>query len=334
MSQQTRKGLLLLISIVLLATGGTILYQGLISTPAKRADAGKSSDEFSVSHALGSPADVQGHFPAQAVERYSFEQDGKDLFNLLIARYQDKDGIQQSAVLFPKDTQSSVVASSPTGLRREIWQSAAEVISRKAPENALFLSWWDDGQRVHFLSGKDAWLRKPSGKTFVGPLWKALQPGLPAASDEESGRLAKMARWLTMDSEKALAEITAHFGTARPVYLLVDNDLLLHLAELSAYGGTSLSLNSKNIPVGNDLHGDIAQVRRWASEESDGNYLAQKEGSYYRVWSTPNEKDKNTLLVRLLPFVDSLKKLPDGVSLVYQSHWGGFLSVYKIDFKS
>lgn len=319
----------MLISIALLTTGGAILYQQLLPPSSAKAEGATSGDQLNVRHAPEPQADVQGRFPAQSVERYAFSQDGKDLFSLLVARYQDSAGLPQGAVLFPKDAQE--VASSPTGLRHAVWQSAVDVIARKAPQDALFLSWWDDGQRIHYLSGKEAWLRKPSDKTFANPVWKGLKDGLPAASDEERTRLAQMARWLTMDSEKALAEIAAHFGPSQPVYLLVNNDLLLHLAELTAYGGAPLSLDSKNIPAGNDLHGDIALVKRWANETGDGNYLAQKEDSYYRVWSTPDAKTKNALLVRLLPFVDSLKKLPEGVSLVYQSHWGGFLSVYKIE---
>jgi hydroxylamine oxidation protein HaoB len=319
----------MMISIVLLATGGTILYRQLVSPPVRNADSKEGSEQLSVSHAPESPTAAPGRFPAQSAERYAFSQDNKELFSLLIARYQDSAGMPQGAVLFPKDAQE--IASSPTGLRHDIWQSASDIITRKAPEDALFLSWWDDGQRIHYLSGKEAWLRKPSDQTFVGPVWKALQDGLPSASNEEATHLAQMARWLTMDSEKALAEITAHFGTSRPVYLLVNNDLLLHLAEIMAYGGSPLSLDARNIPAGNDLHGDIARVKSWAYEAGGGNYLAQKEGNYYRVWSTSDEKAKHALLVRLLPFVDSLKKLPEGVSLVYQSHWGGFLSVYKVD---
>ncbi|MEC4748495.1 hydroxylamine oxidation protein HaoB [Methylomicrobium sp. Wu6] len=316
-------------SIMLLATGGMMVYRQWIFAPSATADGVKDAEQLSTRHAPEPQTAIQGHFPAQSVERYIFSQDGKDLFELLVALYQDKDGVRQSAVLFPKDAQA--IASSPTGSRHDIWHAAAEVIARKAPKDALFLSWWDDGQRLHYLSGKDPWLRKPAMKTFANPVWNALRDTLPLASDEENARLTQMARWLSMDSDKAIAEIAVYFGASRPIYLLVDNDLLLHLAEFSAYGGTPLLLDSKNIPASNDLHGDIAQVKRWAHESGDGNYLAQKEGNYYRVWSTPDTKAKNTLLVRLLPFVDSLKKLPEGVSLVYQSHWGGFLSVYKID---
>jgi hydroxylamine oxidation protein HaoB len=329
MSLKIRKGLLLVLSIVLLGTGGTLLYRQLDAVPPAGTEEGKDGDRLKVRHEPEATTGVRGRFPAQSVERHTFSYGGREIFELLVARYQDPEGMQQGAVLFPKDAQK--IASTPTGLRHDIWQTAAEIIADKAPEDALFLSWWDDGQRIRFLSGKESWLRNPSGKTFINPVWNALKDSLQAASDEEGARLTQMARWLTMDCDKAIAEIAAKFGASRPVYLLINNDMLLHLAEFGAYGGKPLPFDSTNIPAGNDLHGDIARVKRWANETGDGNYLAQKEGTYYRVWTTRDATAKNTLLVRLLPFVDSLKRLPEGVSLVYQSHWGGFLSVYKID---
>jgi hydroxylamine oxidation protein HaoB len=59
----------------------------------------------------------------------------------------------------------------------------------------------------------------------------------------------------------------------------------------------------------------------------------QKEGMNYHVWATSSGSDatKSSLLVRLLPFVDSLKQLPEHVRLVYQSHWGGYLSIYQLN---
>jgi hydroxylamine oxidation protein HaoB len=107
----------------------------------------------------------------------------------------------------------------------------------------------------------------------------------------------------------------------------------MRLGEMIDYGGTPLSLNSKTVPAHDNLHGDIAQIKQWAYEEGDGNYLVQKEGLTYHLWGIPklSGAEKNSLIVRLLPFVDSLKKLPDGVQLVYQSNWGGYLSIYKID---
>lgn len=328
MSNVIGKKLLLAMSAVLMVTGGAMLYQQWTASPASEAD---KSDQLTIRRTPETQVAMPGHFTTTLLEGYSFSQEGKDLFKLQVVEYQDDHDAKHSAVLFPKDTQDSVIASTPTGLRHEIWRTSAELISRKAPENALFLSWWDDGQRIHFLSGKDAWLSKPSEQALASHLWQSFYANLPMASSEESERLAKMARWLTMDSDKAISEIAEYFGNSRPIYLLVNNDLLLHLPGMVSSGGTPLILKSKNIPAGGDLHGDIAQVKRWAYEEGKGNYLAQNEGRYYRVWTTPDKTSKNSLLVRLLPFVDSLKKLPEGVSLVYQSRWGGFLSIYKIE---
>ncbi|MDO9242084.1 MAG: hydroxylamine oxidation protein HaoB, partial [Methylicorpusculum sp.] len=246
--------------------------------------------------------------------------------------YKDQGGAAQSAVLFPEEKSASELVTTQTGVRQKIWQAAAEVIARHAEDDALIVSWWDDGQRVHFLSGKDAWIRKPAKETFKSPVWKAVKDRLVEANQDEQQRLTKMAGWLTMDSQKALAEMANYFGKKRPVYIVVSNDLLLRQAEFADYGGIRIPLIVKNFPVGNNLHGDIAQVKRWSQDEGEGNYLAQKENRFYRVWTVKKESGAdNSLLVRLLPFVDSLKKLPDGVNLIYQTTWGGFLSVYQLD---
>jgi hypothetical protein len=42
-----------------------------------------------------------------------------------------------------------------------------------------------------------------------------------------------MASWLTMDTEKALAEMHHFFGASQPIYLLITNDLLMRLAEIA-----------------------------------------------------------------------------------------------------
>jgi hydroxylamine oxidation protein HaoB len=321
-----KKSLLLLCSGVLLVSGGALLFK---SAPVTALFGDQTA--LNVTQSAEPPLQPAGQFAAQALNRFQFSADGKDLFSLLVVQYQDQQQLLHSAILFPPDPQQqSSALTSPTGLRHQLWVDAASAIMHNAPKDALILSWWDDGQRVHFLSGLNAWLTKPSMATFEGQVWKALQPQLSLASAEEAQRLSKMAAWLTMDSDKAIAEITAHFGNMRPVYLLVSNDLLLRQGELLSYGGSALSFTAKNIPAGEDLHGDIAQVKRWAAEAGEGDYLVQKEGQYYRAWSPANPATQNSLLVRLLPFMDSLKQLPKGVQLVYQGSGGGYLSVYKL----
>lgn len=334
MPWRLKKGLLLLFSCALLVIGSVqLIRQFRLALPSGAQAKQLKQPELTVRQTREQKSGLKGAFPVDSIDSYSIQRDGKDAFSLLLAHYKDSDSQPYRAVLFPKNQHDNAALSSPTGLRQVIWQEAAKAISQNTPVESLLLSWWDDGQRIHFLTGRNAWLKKPSAETFISALWKHLQDNLLLASDLEREHLSKTARWLTMDSEKALEEIRKFFGTARPIYILVTNDLLMRLAEMADYGGTRLSFNSTVVPIRDNLHGDIAQIKRWVYEQGDGNYLVQKEGLYYHVWATPQRSgaEKNTLLVRLLPFVDSLKKLPEGVHLVYQSHWGSYLSIYKID---
>jgi len=328
-----KRGLLLLCG-ALLVTGSAMLLQQLKVVYLGNGESRQANPaELDFKFFQGQTSELQGAFSVDSVDNYTFQRDGKDAFSLLLAHYKDAQNQQHRAVLYPKAKQEGSALTTPTDLRQTIWQEAGQAISQNMPKDALILSWWDDGQRVHFLSGRDAWISKPSSETFISPMWKNLQDNLLFASDSERGRLSNMARWLTMDSDKALADMRKSFGSSRPIYVLVTNDLLMRLGEMVDYGGTPLAFSSKFVPVHDNLHGDIAQIKQWAYEEGSGNYLVQKEGLHYHVWATPkaSASENQALLIRLLPFVDSLKKLPEHVTLVYQSHWGGYLSIYKIE---
>ena len=334
MTWNPKKAVLLLVCGALVFTGSAMLFQQIRGVLFSDGDARQINPaELNFKLLQGQTSDLQGAFTVDSVDNYIFQRDGKDAFSLLLAHYRDVQNQQHRAVLYPKAKQESSPLTSPTDLRLTIWQEAGTAISQNTPIDALILSWWDDGQRVHFLSGRDSWISKPSSETFSSPMWKGLQDNLLIASDSERGQLSNMAHWLTMDSDKALAEMRKFFGSSRPIYLLVTNDLLMRLGEMVDYGGTSLSFSSKTVPAHDNLHGDIALIKQWAYEEGGGNYLVQKEGLHYHVWATPKGSviENNSLLVRLLPFVDSLKKLPEHINLVYQSHWGGYLSIYKIE---
>ena len=335
MAYTFKQVVVLLICGALLFTGSALIFKQIKiaffdGVPPQQANPAP----LKVTVLQGQASELKGAFLVDSVDDYVFQQDGKDAFSLLLAHYKDAQNQHQRAVLFPKGKQKSTVLSNPTELRQAIWQEAGKAISENTTKDALILSWWDDGQRVHFLSERDTWVSKPAAQTFISPMWKSLQDNLLLAAEPESKQLSTMARWLTMDSDKALAEIKQTLGTSRPIYLLVTNDLLMRLGEIVDYGGTPLSLSSKTVQAHDNLHGDIAQIKQWAYEEGGGNYLVQKEGLHYHVWATPKPAgtENNSLLVRLLPFIDSLKKLPEHVTLVYQSHWGGYLSIYKIDF--
>uniref|UniRef100_UPI000B363714 hypothetical protein n=1 Tax=Crenothrix polyspora TaxID=360316 RepID=UPI000B363714 len=251
--------LLLLICGVLMSFGSMLLVRQIRLAFFDNSEPEQTlQTQLSVKYSKRQPANLQGAFTADSVDDYAIQRDGKDTFSLLLAHYKDSDNQQHRTVLFPKSAQETGLLPSSTELRQAIWQAAAKAISQNTPKDALILSWWDDGQRIHFLSGQDAWLNKPSKETFISPVWKSLQDNLLLATDAERQQLSKMARWLTMDSDKALAEIRTFFGASRPIYLLVNNDLLMRLGEMIDYGGAPLSFNSKVVPAHDNLHGDIS----------------------------------------------------------------------------
>jgi hydroxylamine oxidation protein HaoB len=323
--------LLLIFSSVLLVTGSTLLWRQ-VKPPAQNAAITPDANAIVVNQTKVQSDDLTAAFTADSVMRLGFQQSGKEIFNLLLAAYRDSNKEARNVLLYPKNPQESIMLPTPMGQRQNVWQLAAETIKQKAPKNALFLSWWDDSQRIHFLTGRETWLSKPGLPTFNSALWKNLQPSLLQASEQEQVSLQQMARWLTMDNELAIKEISKHFGTTKPIYLLVNNDLLMRLAEFVDYGGTRLVIHSKMVSVSDNLHNDISRIKRLAQEEGDGNYLVQKEGLAYHLWIIPKgtQAEKNSLLVRLLPFVDSLKQLPPNLSPTYLSAWGNYLSIYQL----
>jgi hydroxylamine oxidation protein HaoB len=329
-----KTSLLMLLSGALLVSGSALLLKQ-IRIPFLSHDQTALTESSLITVALlqGQASDLQGAFKVDSVDSVAIQRNGKQAFSLLLAHYKDGRDKERRVLMFPKSEQESALLENPTDIRRTIWEEAGAAVKKNAAENGVILSWWDDGQRIHFLSGRDTWISAPSDETFKTPVWQQLQNQFLLADSREKSRLHQMARWLTMDSETALQEIRQTFGATHPVYLAVSNDLLARLGEISDYGGAALAFNTQTFQAHDNLHGDIAAIREWAGENGNGNYLVQKEGGGYRVWSTPKENEvvKRTLLVRLLPFVDSLKKLPDGVQLVYQSHWGGYLSIYKLN---
>ncbi len=331
MQLDIKKSTLTVLSGILLISGSALLIPQ-IKTAFSGIPPKAESSSLQIAVLQGQLSDLQGAYKVDSVDNIVFRRDGKDAFNFLLAHYQDSQNQERRALLYPKSKAELGVIIEPMAIRQTIWSEAGTTIRRHTEKDAIILSWWDDGQRIHFLSDRDVWVSKPADETFKTPLLQQLQAKFLPASEDDLNRLQQMARWLTMDARLALKAIRETFGSSRPVYLVVTNDLLMRLGELADYGGNRMAFHSATFPAQNNLHADIANIRQWADEHGNGNYLVQKEGTGYRVWTIPMESKSNqqTLLVRLLPFVASLKALPEGVQLVYQSHWGSYLSVYKI----
>jgi hydroxylamine oxidation protein HaoB len=218
-------------------------------------------------------------------------------------------------------------------LRHDTWKAVGEAIIRHTDGNALFLAWWDDAQRIHFLSGRETWLDRPAAAAFPDDeersVWGKVAGGFAAVPDASR----RLARWLTMEADAALEAMKAELPAERPVYLLVCLDDLARLGEIEALAGVRLPFEAARFP-GGDLHGQIAAVQQWARQDVDqASYLVQQTpGAGVQAWRITTPQGRDTLLARLLPFTTSLARPLPQAQTVYQSGWGSHITIYALNF--
>ncbi|MGX2038807.1 hydroxylamine oxidation protein HaoB [Methylocaldum sp. MU1018] len=275
---------------------------------------------------------LEGQFQPESVAEYEIGREGKVTVSLHVVSYRDNDGSSRRAIVYPSSGASSPppVAADGNQIRHDLWGSAAKAIRQHTEENALFVSWWDDAQRIHFLTGRDAWASLPVAEAFPEPrsrrFWGDVAGGF--AKDEQP--LRQLAHWLTMDADRAIAELSERLPKDRPVFWVVCLDDLARLSEIEALSGVSLPLEARFFPAEANIHAQIAAVKRWAKEKGPGSYLVQPlPGGGIRAWRITSDEGEKTLLARLLPFVGSLGHVPEPFQLVYQSEQGGYLSIFK-----
>ena len=249
------------------------------------------------------PADYRGHYPIESLTRWVLHNpdDGRRL-TLYVARYHGSDGQPRQAIVPP-----------PESTAWRPWQALGEALRQLEPD-ALILAWWDDAQRVDLFSGRKVWVRQPLPETFPAKdqkLWHLLSGGF---DDGEEG-LQRLARWLAMPAEDALAAMRRE-APAQPHYLLISTDLLTRLDEIERLAGTKFPLEVKIFPPNNNLHAQIAAVQRWAGETGLG-YLPQKVPAGIAAWRLTDKT--NQLLLRLLLFTTNPPAPPADLIPVFQS---------------
>lgn len=274
-------------------------------------------------------ADVGGRYPIDKLIRYRISWDEAARVNLSVAKYHDDRGRPYTAIIFPSTAESKL--NHEDNLRRDLWRNASESILSHAPDEAMFVSWWDNSQRIRFLAGRQSWAELPVAEAFANSEQRGFWAEAGGGLDSDNTRLKKLARWLSMDAATALAEMKQEFPENQPVYLLVCLDDLARLSEIETLTGVRFPLEARVFPGEDGLHAQIAEVRHWAAEKGTGSYLVQRlsTGSV-RAWRIGSEAGARMLLARLLPFTGSMIDPPDGFELVYQSAWGGYLSIYRL----
>ena len=270
------------------------------------------------------------HFPAERLTRYRLGK-AQDLdIPLSVIDYRNEENQLEKVTVYPETKPATAVRSANP--RMSLWSKVAEAISKHASPDALYITWWDNAQRIHFLTGEATWPRRPAAESFAGlPLaafWQEAAGGLAV----DTAPVRQLAQWLTMDADLALQAIRSDPNLSRMPYLLACVDDLARLGEIERLSGVSIPLEVRYFPSGEDLHGQIKEVRRWASETGSGaNYLVQPVvGGGVRAWRVTRPEGSNLLLIRLLPFSKSLESPLEGLRLVYQSHWGAYISLYEV----
>lgn len=260
------------------------------------------------------PENLASYYPFLNFERLQIKHAQGRQLTLHLVRYQDKEGILRQALL-----------PEPGSAKWRAWMELGQVLRNLEPD-ALVIAWWDNGQRVDFLSGLASWVRQPPKEAFAlqeRSLWQTLSGGF-----EDSKRLIQLAKWWAADSVQALSEI-ARLKPDRPVYFLVSSDDLTHLDEIERLAGKTLPLEVKIFPEANNFHAQIAQIKRWAREAGKA-YLPLKVPGGIAAWRLTQES--TPLLLRLLPFLPLLDKAEsrplDSLTQVYQS-FGGYLTLYR-----
>lgn len=256
---------------------------------------------------LSVPEQLVSHYPPVGFERLEANH-GKTHKRLTayLVHYRDASGTLRQALL-----------PEPGSAKWRAWIALGDILRNLEP-NAWVIAWWDNSQRVDFLSGRKVLARQPPRKAFAPedrPLWQSL-----SGSFADTPELPQLANWWSADPKQALADL-APLESQGPIYLLVASDDLAHLEEIERLAGKTLPLEVKIFPTSGNLHAQIAKVKRWAQDKP---YLPQPVPGGIAAWRLT--KEPAPFLLQLLPFVPPVG-VGEAIKRVYQSP-GGYLTLY------
>ena len=212
----------------------------------------------------------------------------------------------------------------------------AAVISKHAPQDALIISWWDTSRQINLLTGHDtlftshlneplmipvAWLEQSKAiMAYENQFWKN------KAGPQEQEQFKRFTQALTATAEEGVAQLRELIGSSREAYLIV------HVTDLYKLGlmyPDKIGVAYQNFPLSGNMHGMINHMKVQLKENDFDTYTLQSiSDQEIRVFFLSDEASSQTLLAKMLPFVD--KKAPlelEAAQLIYQQ--GGYW-VYKL----
>lgn len=276
------------------------------------------------------------------ISTYHISIDENKTHDLTVANYTNQQGKDKKAIIYlPGETtdansveekaKKAVTTNKPSQFRFEKWLATSKAIKKYTNEQSLFVSYWDNAQRIDLFTGRDTWVKGPDKNAYRSKeeqtLWESVAGGL-----DTSGALSKYSQLLLQDMDTAITELQKELPENRDTYILVSNDDLAHVQEIATLAGQGLPLETKLFSAAADLHNSISKVKEWAKEgDGTGSYLVQPMSEKFnRVWRITDKAFEDSLLVRLLPFTSSLDRPLEKTKLVYQSDWGAYLSIYQV----
>ena len=286
---------------------------------------------------------LDSSFQIDSVDTYRISLTDTETHDLTVAVYKDEQGQDKRSIIFIPEEETSdnatieekakkaVNADKPAQFRYEKWLKTAEAIKKHTDEQSLFVSFWDNAQRIHLFTGRDIWISGPDKNAYGSEaqqnLWESIAGGF-----DTKGALSKYSHILLQDMDNAVPALQKELPEEQDTYILISSDDLSRVQEISALTGQGLPLETKLFPTDADLHNSISKVKEWAKEgNGTGSYLVQPVSERFnRVWRVTDPAFEESLLIRLLPFSSSLDKPLENMKLVYQSDWGAYLSIYKL----
>lgn len=289
---------------------------------------------------------LNSFFKINSIETYHISLEEDASHDLSVATYTDEQGKDKKAIIYlpdadidATDDESTVEkakkafssADKSSHYRHEKWLGTSEAINKYTNEQSLFVSYWDNAQKIHLFTGRETWIIGPDKNAYSSPAEQALWESVAGGFDTE-GKLSKYSQYLLQDMDTAITELKKELPDGRETYILVSNDDLAHVQEIAALTGQGLPLETKLFPAAAELHNSISKVKEWAKEgDGTGSYLVQPMSEKFnRVWRVTDKSFEDSLLVRLLPFTSSLDRPFDKTNLVYQSDWGAYISIYQL----
>ena len=274
------------------------------------------------------------HFKVESVRSYRVSSPQGTELVAVQATFRDRSQAARTAILsmapqatFQSNTSDLGFEADP---RYEIWRDAAAEMKKRVESRALVVSWWDNAQRIHLLTGLDTWVTSPARKGFPNRDEERVWSTLGGTFSENEARLETLAKSLTQDAASAVRTLKATLPPSTPIYFVVTTDDLARLNEMHSLGGAALTLESRIFPVASDVHGAIRGVKQWIDELGGGGYMLQPTNEVaIRAWSARESRSSEALLIRLLPFSDSIARPLPEFRMVYQSGWAGYLTVYQ-----